>query len=115
MLSVSAGQGVDSPASPQLLPNRRPLRLCCPSQLVKEWTVLEDVAHCLLNLIILAVGGGSDLQLPMHVLFQPAVSGSQPECDNLFDSAQQVIVIPLRPLLPGGFDQGLLLPLRTAS
>ena len=36
-------------ASPQLLPNRRPLRPCCPSQLVKEWTALEDVAHCLLN------------------------------------------------------------------
>ena len=32
-------------ASPQLLPNCRPLRPCCPSQLVKEWTVLEDVAQ----------------------------------------------------------------------
>ena len=29
-------------ASPQLLLNCRPLRPCYPSQLVKEWTVLED-------------------------------------------------------------------------
>ena len=95
-------------ASPQLLPNCRPLRPCCPSQLVKGWTVLEDVAHCLLNLTTLTVGGGSDLQLLVHVLLQPAVSGSNyPEYDDLFSSAQQVIVIPLRPLLPEGFDQGL--------
>ena len=37
-------------ASTQLLPNRRPIRPCCPSLLIKEWTVLEDVAHCLLTL-----------------------------------------------------------------
>ena len=30
-----------------------PLRPCCPSQLVEEWTALEDVAHCLLNLTTL--------------------------------------------------------------
>ena len=45
-------------ASPQRLQNRRPLGSRWPSQLVKEWTVLERVAHCLLNLTIPAVGGG---------------------------------------------------------
>ena len=44
-------------ASPQLLPNCRLLRPRCPSQLVKEWTVLEYVAHCLLNLTTLVVWG----------------------------------------------------------
>ena len=43
---------------------------------------MEDMDHCLLNLTTLAVGGGSDLHLLVHVLFQPVV----------FSSAQQVIV-----------------------
>ena len=95
-----------SQASPQLLPNCRPLRPCYPSQLVKEWTVLEDVAQCLLD----HTGSRGWEQSSAYGTCAVSACSIRVLAWMWWLVQLCLIVIPLRPLrLPDGFDQGLLL------